>query len=58
MVSGKVINLLLVLIGVSGALYALYSVFIRTVRREITKSVKDNLSEINGRFSPNNANHR
>lgn len=56
--NAQLINLSLIIIGISGSIYALYSIFIRVVRREIANTVKSNLLELKGQIKIQNANHR
>jgi len=54
----QMINIMMIVVGVSGSLYALYSIFLRVVRREIAKTVKENIMELAGQIKIQNAHHR
>ena len=47
MPTGKLLNLIFVVIGIAGSIYVLYSIFLRNVKKEISKSVEEVLLKKN-----------
>lgn len=58
MTKGQLINLVFVILGLSGCFYALYSVFIKTIRKEIKNMENNILTKINRNLNTHNANNR
>jgi hypothetical protein len=46
MTSAKLINLILIIIAITGSLYTLYSIFLRTIKNEFHKMEDDLLKKI------------
>jgi len=57
MESTKIINLIFIFIGITGACFTLYSVLIRNIKTEIQKMEEDIISKITSSSYLKHANH-